>query len=75
MKLKFLASPLSSFRTSHGLSKAVKVESLCLAPRALCDGPAGSGPSLGVPALQSTREPPGPLLLRSRLECAVGLTL
>lgn len=74
MELKFLASPVNLFRTSHGANQETKIDFFCSAPRALCDGPARSCPSLRAPSLQVVPwGPPGLLMARACL--ALGLSV
>lgn len=53
MKLKFLASPLGLFRTSHGAAKGTNMELPLSAYGALGHGPVWPCPSLRAPPLQT----------------------
>lgn len=53
MKLKFLASPLGLFRTSHGAAKGTNMELPLSASGALGHGPVWPCPSLRAPPLQT----------------------
>lgn len=52
-ELKFQASPLSLFRTSHGANKETEMALLCRAPGALCGWLPGCVPPYGHPHCRS----------------------